>query len=52
MTSKYDVSQKLNALVKSVTDLSRHVEDTEECHKEGGASLTPSPIHLSSQKEG
>ena len=36
--SRDDVSQKLNALVKAVTDLSGHVEATEEHQKEGGAS--------------
>ena len=43
MTSKDDVSQNLDVLMKAVTDLSRHLEATEERQKEGGASLTSSP---------
>ena len=45
MASSYrdDVSQKLDALVKTVTDLSRCVEAMEEHQKEGGASPSNSP---------
>ena len=46
------MSQKLDVTVKAVTDVSRYVEATEECQKEGGASLTSRPLHLLSQKVG
>ena len=42
LTSNEEVSQKLDAVVKAMTDLSRHVEATEECQKEGGASPSSS----------
>ena len=43
LTSNDEVSQKLNALVKAVTDLSRCVGAIEEHQKEGGASSSSSP---------
>ena len=43
VTSRDDVSQKLDALVKAMTDLSQCVKATEEYREEGVASLTSSP---------
>ena len=37
-SNRDDVSQKLDVLVKGVTDLSKRIEAMEECQKEGGAS--------------
>ena len=42
-SSRDDVSQKLDALVKAVTDLSKWVESMEEHLMEGGASHSDSP---------
>ena len=42
-SSRDDVSQKLDALAKAVTDLSKRVEAMEEHQKEGGASPLNSP---------